>query len=730
MSILATKLYIPPPRSKLVRRTRLIERLNEGKHRKLTLISAPAGFGKTTLVSEWIAGCKRPAAWFSMDEGDNDPIRFLTYFVSALQTISAGVGVGVLGVLQSTQPPPTESILTILLNEITTIPGDFTLVLDDYHAIDAKPVDEVLTFLLDHLPPQMHLVIATREDPYIPLSRLRAQGQLAELRASDLCFTPTETAGFLNNVMGLDLSAEDIAALDTRTEGWIAGLQLAAISMQGHKDISGFIKSFNGSHYFVMDYLVEEVLQQQPESVQTFLLRTSILDRLCGPLCDAVLSDPSAGGQETLEYLQHANLFIVPLDDERRWYRYHHLFADLLRQRLSRSAATSAKGEGKSAAEYHARASQWYEDNGLELEAFKHAVAANDIDRTARLVEGKGMPLHFRGALAPVLNWLQSLPTTVLDARPSLWVMYASALSMTGQTTAVEQKLLAATQNQVEAIITQSQRALEYLHPGNLAVRTATIWKLGIAYQLQGDRAAAARAYSEAISVSQSSGNTIINTVATIGLGNVQETENQLYPAAENYKRVLQLTGDMPSPVACEAHLGLTRIFYQWNDFDAAEQHGQQSVQIARQIENTERFIAGELETVTTIAIVIGWLFLTILSQQYIAGAPDASYFQTLGTLTLKENVSIGYILQIVFPLGALMFYCVLYQAKLIPRWISGWGLIAAILVLALAFLDLFGIVTSHDVLDLPIFLQEMVMAVWLIVKGFNPSGIESKICQ
>ena len=241
--------------------------------------------------------------------------------------------------LQSPQPPPIESILTTLLNEITTIPDNFILVLDDYHVIDAKPVDDALTFLLEHLPPQMHLVIATREDPHLPLARLRARGQLTELRAADLRFTPAEAAEFLNQVMGLNLSAEDIAALETRTEGWIAGLQLAALSMQGHQDTASFIKSFTGSHHFVLDYLVEEVLQQQPESVQTFLLRTSILDRLCGPLCDAVLGSPSASGQETLEYLERANLFIVPLDNERRWYRYHHLFADLLRQRLHQSAS-------------------------------------------------------------------------------------------------------------------------------------------------------------------------------------------------------------------------------------------------------------------------------------------------------------------------------------------------------------------------------------------------------
>ncbi len=534
--ILATKLYIPPPRPDIVIRPRLIERLNEGLRRNLVLISAPAGFGKSTLVSEWITGYGRQAAWLSLDEGENDPTRFLAYLVAALQTLAVNIGEGLSGVLQSSQPPPTETILTTLLNQIASIPDHFVLVLDDYHVIDARPVDYALTYLVDHLPPRMHLVIATREDPPLPLARLRARDQLTELRATDLRFTPSETAGFLNQVMGLKLSARDIAALETRTEGWIAGLRLAAISMQGHQDATGFITSFTGSHHFVMDYLVEEVLHQQPASVQAFLLRTSILDRMCGSLCDAVLLGPPASGQETLEYLERANLFIVPLDNQRRWYRYHHLFADLLRQRLHQSATSSTGDEGKDMGELHRRASAWYEDNGLELEAFHHAAAANDVERAERLIEGKGMPLQFRGAVTPVLNWLKSLPTAVLDARPSLWVTYASALSMAGQMTGVEQKLqaaeaalqsahpddrtrnlvghiaairalVAATQNQVDVIIAQSRRALEYLRPDNLPVRTATTWKLGIAYQIQGDRAAASRAYTEAISISQASGN-------------------------------------------------------------------------------------------------------------------------------------------------------------------------------------------------------------------------------
>ena len=623
--ILATKLYIPPLRPHVVLRPRLLERLNEGLHRKLTLISAPAGFGKTTLVSQWLAGCHRPAAWLSLDEGENDPTRFLTYLVAALQTIAATIGEGVSGVLQSPQPPPTEAILTALLNDMTTISDQFVLVFDDYHVIEAKSVDQALTFLLEHLPPHLHLVIATREDPPLPLARLRVGGHLTEVRVTDLRFTHSEAAAFLNQVMGLGLSAQDIAALETRTEGWIAGLQLAAISLQGHEDATGFITSFTGSHHFVLDYLVEEVLHQQSESIQNFLLRTSILDRLCGPLCDAVLLAPSASGQATLAYLEHANLFIVPLDNERRWYRYHQLFAELLRQRLHQSIASSPAEAESRVNELHIRASQWYEDHGLEIEAFHHATAAHDIERAERLIDGKGIPLHFRGAVTAILNWLDSLPATVLNARPSLWMRYASLLLVNGQTTGVEEKLqaaeaalqgaelndktrnflgqiaaaratLALTRYQAETMLAQSRRALEYLHPDNLSFRATANWTLGSAYLFQGDRAAARGAYTEAISLSQASRDIFTTILATIGLGLVQEADNQLSLAAETYQHVLQLAGDQPLQIIYEAHLGLARVLYEWNDLDAALAHGRQSLQLARQYERViDRFVLCEV---------------------------------------------------------------------------------------------------------------------------------------
>ena len=613
----------------MVLRPRLIEQLNEGLtlHRKLTLISASAGFSKTTLVSEWIVDSRRPTAWLSLDKADNDIACFLTYLVAALRTIAPSIGAGALAALQSPQLPSSQSILTTLLNEITTLPGNFILVLDDYHVIDAKPVNHAVTFLLEHLPSQIHLVVATREDPPLPLSSLRARGELTELRASDLRFTPVEAADFLTEVMGLNLAADEIAALEARTEGWIAGLQLAAISMRGSTDATGFIKSFTGSHHFVVDYLIEEVLQQQSESIQTFLLRTSILDRLCGSLCDAVLGTPYRSGQETLEHLERTNLFIVPLDNERRWYRYHHLFAELLRHRLHQSLSSGS--EQIDAAELHIRASRWYEDHGLEIEAFQHAAAGSDIERAERIIQGKGIPLHFRGAVTAILAWLESLPKTVLDDRPALCVRYATLSLVAGQTTGVEEKLhtaeaalagsphggmadsatrdligqiassratLALTRYEPEAMISESTRALEYLSPDNLFPRIRAIWTRGFAYQVQGDRAAASRAFSEALAISQASGNIRMSVVATISLAAIQELDNRLHKAAETFRVGLQLAGDFPQPFENEAHLGLARIFYEWNDLVAAELHAQNGLQLARQYDRViDRYVLSEL---------------------------------------------------------------------------------------------------------------------------------------
>ena len=383
----------------------------------------------------------------------------------------------------------------------------------------------------------------------------------------------------------MNLSEEDIASLETRTEGWITGLQLAALSMQGNKDTAGFIKSFTGSNHFVLDYLVEEILDQQSESVQNFLLRSSILDRMCGPLCDAVVRDPSASGQETLEYMERANLFIIPLDNERRWYRYQHLFADLLRQRLQQRALFSSGASGIELDELHRRASQWYEDNAFELDAFHHAAAANDIDRAERLIEGKGMPLHYRGAITPVIHWLETLPKEVLDARPSLWVTYASATMLSGDPLAVEEKLLAAeagmqsvkpddkrrdlegqiaglrtlvasSQNDLETIMIQSKRALELLSPDNLSVRTAVNFSLGYVYLVRGDRAAASRAFTDVLSAGKASGNFMFTIAAAVSLGGIQEAENQLHQAAETYRQILQMVGDPLHMAASEAYSG------------------------------------------------------------------------------------------------------------------------------------------------------------------------------
>ena len=612
LTILATKLHVPPLRPERVELSRLIKRLNEGMHRRLTLVSAPAGFGKTTLVCSWLEQCAKEAAWLSLNEDDNNPARFLLYLIAALQKVVPGVGDQTAVLLKTMQLQPSEGMLTELINEVSESGKEFILVIDDYHVIDDTRVHRFLDFFLHHGPRGAHVAIATREDPPLPLAGMRARAELNEIRASDLRFSHEETGDFLRRVMGISIDEKEITELERRTEGWIACLQMAAISMRDQEDIPGFIESFSGSHRYVMDYLGEEVLNRQPEEVQSFLLCTSILERFCGPLCDALLLLKPGTGREFLSYLERSNLFIVPLDNEREWYRYHHLFAELLRHRLKRRIQKELLETRLS--DLHIRAGVWYEQNGFELEAFKHFVTAGDVERAARLAAGGGMPLHFRGAVIPVVRWLERLSKKEMDRRPELWVMYASALSMKGELAAVEEKLkaaeaameagygelnkegnrniighiaairalIAATHYRPDEIIAQSALALEFLHKDNLPVRTATVWKMGWAYHLQGDRKGARHRYDEAIAISEKTGNSIISISARSALGVLEEEDTRLKEAADIYRSVIREAGDSGQPFLSEVNLGLGRIYYQWNNLKAAEEEGEKSLRLGR----------------------------------------------------------------------------------------------------------------------------------------------------
>src|SRR5215213_3964045 len=404
-SLVYTKLRPSQARPKLIARPRLIAELERESGRKLTLISAPAGFGKTTLLVEWLRGRAdgdHSVAWVSLDEGDNDPVRFLSYLVAALRrTVGEGFGEGVLAALRSPEPPRMEAVLGALVNELDDLPGEIAVVLDDYHMIDSERIHRIVSFLLEHLPPNVHLVISSRIDPPLQLVRLRARNQMTELDADDLSFTSEEAATFLNSLMKLNLPAEDVEALEERTEGWIAGLQLAALSVRHRKDVSNFIRSFSGSHRDVLDYLAEEVLERQPGQVREFLLETSIAEHLTGALCDALTGRDD--GQQMLERLERENLFVIALDDERRWYRYHHLFADVLRSRLQQEQPERIR-------ELHRRAAAFYERNGWTSEAIRHALAAQEHDRAADLVEDVARKMWNRGEVVTLLGWLEALP--------------------------------------------------------------------------------------------------------------------------------------------------------------------------------------------------------------------------------------------------------------------------------------------------------------------------------
>ncbi len=620
-SLLKTKLYVPSVRPEWVLRPRLIEQLNAGLDRKLSLISAPAGFGKTTLLSEWVASCGRPVAWLSLDAGDNDPVRFLSYFVAALQTIHQDIGQSVIAALQSSQPPPTQAVLTTLINEIAAVPERFVFILDDYHVIDTKAVHNGIAILLDHQPPNMHLGLASRIDLPLPLARLRARGQMTELRATNLRFTTDEAAVFLNTCIGLSLSNADLAALAARTEGWIAGLQMASLamqarlSMQGQDDISAFVAAFTGSHRYVLDYLTEEVLNQQPENIQSFLLETSILDHLSGSLCNTVTEREN--GQELLEQLERANLFIVPLDDERHWYRYHHLFADLLRNRLERT-------KPKRVSILHRRASEWYENSGRVVEAVHHASSSGDVERTARLVEENSFAVMDRGELTTVVGWLDALPDNVVRSRPWLSISYAWALMYTGQLDEVEPRLqdaekasdaqdlegyiaairayVLASKGHVPQAIEFARQALAYLPERDSMVRSFTAAILSSLHRFNGDFEASVQAIAEAISISQASGDSQMTILASCNLSGTLIVQGQLHKAAATLWNVLESAdectghGTQRLPFAGLAYTGLATVLREWNDLETAERFAREGVKLSEQWGPAEVTMHGYVE--------------------------------------------------------------------------------------------------------------------------------------
>ncbi len=630
--LLTTKLFIPPAPAELVSRPRLLNQLDTGVQRRLTMVSAPAGFGKTTLLSEWVHHIRSRApmplhvAWVSLDRGDNDPVRFWAYCVAALQTIPSlgevGVGETILAALQSpgfaqtsrwtsietsTSPdtPSAETLLTPFINEIAAIdPDPFVLILDDYHLIESQSIHNALTYLLDYLPPQMHLVIGTRADPPLSIARLRGRGQLTELRLVDLRFTSEEAAEFLKRVLDLDLSANDITALVSRTEGWIAGLQMAALSMQearwtkGPRDVSAFIQAFTGSDRFILDYLVEEVLDRLPPDTQRFLLQTSVLDRLTASLCDAIAAREDS--QTLLVQLERANLFLIPLDTQRRWYRYHRLFADLLRKRLRQAQPDLVP-------DLHRRASAWCEGNGLMAEAIDHALAAEDFERAADLVEQTAEATFMRSEVATFLGWVEALPDELVRTRPTLYFFHAWALLWSGQPlAAIEARLRDATrdaelmpgrvaalqafvaswQGQVSRAAELSRRALEDLPEDEPFLRSVAAWNLGISYILSGNAEAGARIFGEVAEISQETGNVLGAVMTLCHLAELRMSQGQLYEARNLYLRALELATDergRPLPIAGAAQIGLGELSREWNDLEAAERYLAAGIERVRQ---------------------------------------------------------------------------------------------------------------------------------------------------
>jgi LuxR family maltose regulon positive regulatory protein len=644
--LLATKLHLPRPRAQLVTRTRLVERLQQGVAGPLTLVSAPAGFGKTTLLAQGVAASRMPVTWLSLEAEDNDPTRFLSYLIAALQTLNVQIGATALALLHTPQPPRPETVLAQLANDLLDRGGgDFALVLDDYHVITAESIQRGMIFLLEHLPPQMHLVLATRADPPLPLARLRAQGQLAEVRTADLRFDTEEVTAFLQAVMGLDLPPGAVAVLESRTEGWIAGLQLAALSLLGRSDAEAFLTAFSGSHRYVLDYLSEEVLARQPEPVQRFLLHTSILERLSGPLCDAVREQE--GSQALLEALERANLFVVALDDERGWYRYHHLFAEMLRSHLQQR-------EPAFVPQLHRRASAWYEQHELPAEAVQHALAVPDYELAAHLIEPIALPIALHGQIDTALGWLNALPQALVRTRPLLWVYYAVLLALTDQLEAAEARLQEAERRFQEEIadeqeqiilgwmltaraalahlfgdipqaVSLAQQALQLFPEAEVIPRAANMAIAIRAYLVSGDVSAASEhKVAAAAAFIRTSGN-LFSVVSSLSLlARLHILQGRLHQAASTFAQVVEM---IPRLEVLQTmftgllyYFGLGDLLRECNDLVAAEKHLLQGMPLIKETLTVEPWVA-----------VLGY---TALARLHQARGNTHEALAILGTLT------------------------------------------------------------------------------------------------
>jgi LuxR family transcriptional regulator, maltose regulon positive regulatory protein len=622
--LLASKLFTPLLRPSLVQRQGLMDNLMGGLSGKVTLVSAPAGFGKSTLVSEWVRNCGRPVAWLSLDKNDNDLSRFLTYLIAALQHIDENIGTDILAALSESQSPKFEILLARLINEIEAIPVKTILILDDYHLIDSKPVHDALNFLVEYLAPTMHLVVSGRADPPLPISRLRVQGQVNEIRIPELRFTKRETAIFLNDLMGFDLSSEDVVALEERTEGWIASLQLAALSMKGRDDWHEFIIAFSGSHRYVIDYLMDEVMSRQPENIGVFLRRTSILDRFCAPLCEAVVDTEMESNEEILSYLERSNLFLIRLDDHRKWYRYHHLFAEFLRQRLRQE-------EPEHIPDLYRRASQWYETEGMVDDAIRYALAGRDVEGATRLVDGIAAALVQRRECSKLKNLIKQLPSAQPHDYPMLCIWHAWALLFLGDLDTVEPVLRIAESNRDKApkvpinsyaaivraclanrmgefhkAIYLIEQAFEFLTEAStdqysLIYRGAAILWLGINHRALGDLDKARGFFFESASLNEEAGSIYGALAAVNQLADVAVIQGQLYHAVEIYQRGFQMAqkwmddqgkGLRTLLAMSELHLGFGTLLYEINDLSGAAPHIRRAAELLELADDHGRFHA------------------------------------------------------------------------------------------------------------------------------------------